>query len=87
MVNWKCLFGFHDWSKPTFTRTKIIKQCKRCERTKIRFIPAKVLFTATLMEIAMHGSIVGALLATGHSDWAQQYAKSWSESMKESQKP
>lgn len=75
-----CKVGRHDWDRPTYTRTKVIYKCKGCGKVKVRFVPLEVLVVAGMVDIAVNGSVVAFLWATGHQDMAKNYVKGWSES-------
>ncbi|MCJ7631096.1 hypothetical protein MUP77_01650 [Candidatus Bathyarchaeota archaeon] len=78
-MNWKCFLRLHDWSRPSFTRTKVIYECKRCHKTKIHFIPPKVILMSELTEIAVHGAVTGLLYAIKQPELAKEYLKGWNE--------
>lgn len=78
-MNLKCSLGRHRWAKPVFTRTKVIYKCERCPKTKVHFIPPKVILMSELTEIAFHGAVTGLLYLAKQPDLAKEYLKTWND--------
>lgn len=71
----KCALGYHDWGKPSFTKTSMVYECRRCHMVKARYLPMKAFLLAEMAKTTMHLSVVTTLLFAGRRDLACEYAK------------